>query len=516
MAELRDVVQRLKLGHGVRDICRSTGVHRTIIRDLRDLAHRNGWLEPEAELPSEPQIEAARMAQGPEGQPKRIFEQLEAFAEDFQRWHEQSYTAVVMHDLVRSRVPCSLSTIDRYLRRRFPKAVDSTTRRDTAAGQVMEVDFGYLGLTFDPASGRTRRTWVFSGRLRHCRRAWRERCYDQKQQTFFVCHIHAFEFFGGVPARVVPDNLKAAVVAASFQDPIVNRAYRALAEHYGFLIDPCAPYRPQHKGGVESDIKYIKGNFWPIFRERDRQRGHEVPFTDELQEALERWGAEVADRRRVGGVGRRPEEIWATEEADALKPLARRRWDPLSWAAAKVGPDWRVQFEKGFYSVPYAHIGHPVLVYGDRTRVRIYAGVREIALHPRVEQPWGKSIRPEHAPPHLQEWLEADRSGLLRWASRLGAPIGEVAEAILSDQAVDGLRPLRALIGLADRYSTERLAAACRRALLYETPTFRSVKEILRAGLDRLPLSQPAVTSGQIAFRFQREPGYFDPARHVG
>jgi hypothetical protein len=105
----------------------------------------------------------------------------------------------------------------------------------------------------------------------------------------------------------------------------------------------------------------------------------------------------------------------------------------------------------------------------------------------------------------------------LSWACRLGKPVGELAASILADKAVDGMRPVRALIRLADTYSVERLAAACRRALLYETPSYRSVKEILSHNLDRLALSQPAEpTSGQISFRFQREQGYFDPACHVG
>ena len=102
-----------------------------------------------------------------------------------------------------------------------------------------------------PARGSRRRTWVFSGRLRHSRRAYREVVFDQKQETFFACHMHAFEWFGGVPEKVTPDNLKAAVIVASFEDPLVNRAYRELALHYGFLISPCLPRRPEHKGGVE-------------------------------------------------------------------------------------------------------------------------------------------------------------------------------------------------------------------------------------------------------------------------
>jgi len=79
-----------------------------------------------------------------------------------------------------------------------------------------------------------------------------------KQETFFFCHIHAFEYFGGVPRKVTPDNLKAAIIRASFVDPLVNRSYRNLAENYGFMISPCVPYSPRHKGGVENDVKYVK------------------------------------------------------------------------------------------------------------------------------------------------------------------------------------------------------------------------------------------------------------------
>lgn len=156
------------------------------------------------------------------------------------------------------------------------------------------------------------------------------------------------------------------------------------------------------------------------------------------------------------------------------------------------------------------------MVYGDSTLVRIYDGLREIALHQRVEHPWQIRVKSEHAPPYLEEYLSSSRNGLLRWAHRLAAPVGKLAEAIFSDKAVDGTRPVRGLIRLADTYGVERLAAACRRALLYELPHYRSVKQILAKGLDQLPLSQPATTDGQLEFRFQRDYGYFDPSRHIG
>jgi transposase len=134
--------------------------------------------------------------------------------------------------------------VRRYCQKHFPQAPRGTHLRDTIPGEIMEVDFGQLGMMYDPLEKRSRRVYVFSARLRHSRMAYRQLVFSQKQEVFFMCHVHAFEFFGGVPERVVPDNLKAAVIKASFTDPVVNRVYHRLAEHYGFVIDPCLPYRP--------------------------------------------------------------------------------------------------------------------------------------------------------------------------------------------------------------------------------------------------------------------------------
>jgi transposase len=132
---------------------------------------------------------------------------------------------------------------------------------------------------YDPQSRGNRKTWLFSARLRHSRLAWREATFDQKATTFFRAHMNAFEYFTGVPANVIPDNLKAAVLKASHADPLINRACRGLAEHYGFLICACPPREPRKKGGVENDVKYVKNNFWPVFKETQKAKGYQVAFT---------------------------------------------------------------------------------------------------------------------------------------------------------------------------------------------------------------------------------------------
>ena len=508
--ELQDIVNRLRMNQSIKAIKRETGKHRSVIRRLLQLAGQEGWLDEQQELPSEHQLQEVYHEQriGEEGRQHP----LDAHREQIEGWGKEGYSFLVIHKLLEQRgVEYSETTVRRYIHRQFPAPVRPVMRRETKAGEVMEVDFGHLGLTWDVNTRSRRRTWVFSGRLRHSRRAYREVVFDQKQETFFACHIHAFEWFGGVSEKVTPDNLKAAVIVASFEDPLVNRAYRQLALHYGFLISPCLPYHPEHKGGVEGDIKYVKRNFLPLLREAQKERGHETPYSDELVDELERWNRESYDLHIVQKVGRTPLELFETEEAGALKPLPVERWDQVVCKEASVGPDWRVQFEKAFYTVPYRLIGERVLVLGNSQVVRVFLDYEEVTAHPRATELWQVRRRPEHPPPELEQYLNLTHDGLVRWAQRLGPSVALVAGEIFADKAVDGMRPVRALIRLADKYTALRLEAACRRALHFATPSYRSVKNILVHELDRLPEQQPVEPSnGQLQFRFARAHGYFD------
>jgi transposase len=493
---------------GPREIQRDTGLHRTIIRNIRTIAAVEGWLDPQKPLPSEEEIQRVRDGMTDK---KVAPHPLAAYLEEFRRWAKEGYSYVVMHQLIKDRYPCSEPTIRRFVQRYLPTRVKPVMVRPTVPGRDMEVDFGYLGITYDPQTRRNRKTHLFSGRLRHSRLAYREPTFNQKEQTFFLGHMHAYEYFGGVAEKTTPDNLKAAVITASYEDPIINRLYHELAEHYGFLISPCPPYDPRKKGGVENDIKYVKRNFWPLFVEKQRALGREVPHYDDLVRELERWTREVSETRIIAGVGRTPREIFETEERQALKSLPVCRWDPVSWGQPRVDKDFLIQFEKAFYSVPYQYIGQRVVVLGSRHIVRIYLGTGEIARHERAQRPWQIVRNPLHSPPYMEEYMNTTGAGLLRWAERIGEEVGKVAESIMADKAVDGMRPVRALIRLATTYSTQRLEHACARALRYDTPTYRSVKEILTKGLDLLPAAEPIEASGQRVFRFQRQGRDYDP-----
>lgn len=505
--ELRDYIIRLRKGQSIREIQRDTGTHRRIIRRIRNVAEGRGWLNPDAGIPSEKEIHDATR-----NNIQNVGHPLDEYRTDIERWVLEKKSFVVMHSLLRDRYSCDESTIRRYVKRNFSEVPKPVMVRNSIAGETMEVDYGYLGLTLDEDTGRIRKTYVFSGRLRYSRKAYREIVFDQRQETFFICHIHAFEHFGGVPKKVSPDNLKAAVIRASFDDPEFNRSYIALAEHYEFQISRCQPFKPNQKGGVENDIKYVKNNFLPVFIEHEKRLGHEIPRAADMIMALERWDEETADVRTIRGVGRSPLEIFEQEEVAALQPLPEERWEPILWKNCKVGRDFRIQFEKAFYSVPYRFIGCTVQVAGISSRIRIFSASELITEHDRATRQWQYVRKSEHAPPHQEEYLNLTRNGIMTQAEGIGPSVAKVIHAIFDVRAIDGLDPARGVLRLAKKYSPGRLEAACSRALSYDaSPSYKIVKNILERNLDA---SLPTGHSIQLAFRFMREHGFFDPANH--
>ncbi|MCZ7571811.1 MAG: IS21 family transposase [Ardenticatenaceae bacterium] len=156
----------------------------------------------------------------------------------------------------------SYSSVRRFVNGLAPSHADIVVRVECQPGEEAQVDFGSAGLLIDPETGQVRRAWAFVMTLSWSRHEYVEFVFDQKLATWLLLHRHAFEWFGGVPARIVVDNLKAAIVRACCDDPLVQQAYRECAEHDGFLIAPCQPGRPEHKGKVEQGgVHYVKRNF---------------------------------------------------------------------------------------------------------------------------------------------------------------------------------------------------------------------------------------------------------------
>jgi transposase len=370
----------------------------------------------------------------------------------------------------------SYASVHRFVRRLEPRVPEAVVRVETPAGEEAQVDFGYAGCMVDPQAGRARKAWAFVMTLSFSRHQYVEFVFDQEVGTWLRCHRHAFEWFAGVPRRVVVDNLKAAILKAVLHDAVVQRAYRELAEHYGFLISPCRPATPQHKGKVEQGgVHYLKRNFLA---------GRDFRDVVEANEKALIWCNDTAGLRVHGTIQEQPLRRFEEIERDALLALPTAPYALAVWKKAKLHPDCHVVFEKSFYSAPHRLIGQRLWVRGADTSVVIFHEHEPVATHTRAGRPGTRRTNPDHLPPGKVVGLMASPAWCLKRAHEIGPQAAELVGRLLGERPLDRLRTAQSILKLAHKYSPRRLEAACARALRFDEISYPAIKRILERSLD--------------------------------
>lgn len=298
--------------------------------------------------------------------------------------------------------------------------------------------------------------------------------------TWLRCHRHAFEFFNGVPAKIIIDNAKCAITKACYYDPEVQRAYGDFAEGYGFIISPCPPYDPQKKGRVESGVKYIKKNFLPL---------REFRHIGDSNEQLIRWVLETAGNRIHGSTYEKPLTLFETERA-LLKALPAVAPELTQWVKVKVHSDCHVQFEKCRYSVPYTLVTQLLWLRAGETTIRLYQEQKLVSIHSRLFKPGSRSTLPEHLPPNALAYAMQTPQWCLKQAEEVGNSCYELVQHLFASTVLDNLRAAQGIVRLEKKYGKKRLDAACYRALCFNSVAYRTVKTILEKALEYEALPQ--------------------------
>jgi hypothetical protein len=309
------------------------------------------------------------------------------------------------------------------------------------------------------------------------RHVYAEIVFDQRLETRLLCHRHAFEYLGGVPTRVVLDNLKSAIVHACVHEPTAQRSYRECAEHYGFLIDPNPPHAPWLKGKVEQGgVHYVKRNFLA---------GRDPAPLDELNAKLRAWCREVAGVRIHGTTRQAPLERFRAVERDALQPLPRDPYDLAVWAKLQVHRDCHVTFGRSDYSAPFRFVGQELWVRGGSRTVELYTPDHElVATHDRAPAPGERQTLNAHLPPEKVPGLVLNRADCRTLAAGIGPATEAIVARLLDHRPEDRLRVAGRLLRLATAYGDARLERACARAEAFGEGDYVGVKRILQGGLD--------------------------------
>jgi len=497
--DIRELLLHLRAQPSDRAVQRDTGMHRQTVKHYRDWAQEHGLLT--GSLP--PQAELAQLVQATlvEKAPPQNTSAVAPYQELVRQLRREGVemTAITAR-LAEQGFQGSYSAVRRFVHTLEPAAPPEVmVRVERRPGQEAQVDFGYAGRLLDPGTGQLRKAWAFVMTLSWSRHQYVEFVFDQTVATWLLCHRHAFEFLGGVPAEVVLDNLKAAILRANVDDPLVQQAYRECAEHYGFLITPCRPATPQHKGKVENGVHYLKRNFLA---------GRPPTTSTQANQDVRTWCTTTAGLRHHGTTKEQPWVRFQEVERARLKPLPETPYDLAVWAEVTVAQDGQITFDNAYYSVP------PTQVAGTRLRVR--GGARTVTLynrqhqwvttHNRATQPGQRLTHPDHLPPEKVQGLLLDREHCRAAANDIGPATGQIIGNLLDDPVLNRLRTAGRLLKLRERYGDQRLEAACAKALRYDEPVYTTVKRILAESREATP---PNVTPATLppAHTFVRTAG---------
>jgi transposase len=516
MWEILNVLRRVSRGESKAAIKRATGYSRKTIRRYVEVARELGWawglVEPDEALAAAvaERIRPGPRDAGPGSTERRLLphrERIRAWLEPGARERRGLRLTKVHRLLAREGIEVPYSSLHRFAVKHcgFSEGRRLTVRvAEVAPGELAEVDFGKLGLVADPETGRRRVLHALIVTLVHSRHQYVHVTHTQKLPDLIEGLEDAWAFFGGVPARVILDNLKGAITKPDRYEPIFQRTFEEYARYRGFVIDAALPRHARGKPHVERGVPYVRDHFFRGESWRDREH---------VQREAIRWCLEVAGTRIHGTTRERPLAVFENRERSALQPLEKPRFDPPIWAQCKVHLDHHISFLRASYTVPTRHVGKTVWVRGDRKLVRIYVGGQLVKTHER-QPPGGRSTDYKDYPPERAPYAMRDPDRMIQEARQHGAELGRFMERLLAGAFPWAhLRQAQKLLRLGGKYGWSRVEAACARALRFDLINVKRVERMIQAGLetDALPTpTRPSDEGAQRQFRFARPPGSFN------
>ena len=365
---------------------------------------------------------------------------------------------------------------DKY--RRWARVTKATMRVTHKPGDTMQVDWaGGTIPYYDPITGEEYKAYLFVAALPCSSYLYVEACTDMKHESWLMCHVHAYEYFGGVTRVLVPDNLKTGVTANTRYETQLNESYRELAEYYGTAIVPARVRKPQDKGLVERSVGF--STTWITAALRERKFFSFADVRDAVAERLEIINTKPFQKRP----GSR-RDAYLSEEKEFLLSLPKRPYEPSVWKQQTVGNDYLISDGLNKYSVPFDLIGEQVQIRLTKDLVEVYFKGSRMTSHKRFEkysvQP---VVKPEHMPSNHREYLNYNADEFKEWATSVGKSTEEVVRYFLTAGSVpeQGYKACVSLNKLGKRYGKKKLEAICERMLTFSSsPSIRTITTLLK------------------------------------
>jgi len=400
---------------------------------------------------------------------------LDPYKKQIVRWLESHpYTATqIFLRLREGGYTGGITIVKDYVHQIRPPRTPAFLTLSFAPGECAQVDWGQFGSI---GVGNTRRRLSFFVMvLCYSRMLYVEFTVSETMEHFLACHANAFAFFGGVPERVMVDNLRSAVLRhALAQAPVLNPRYKDFADHFGFTIRPCGVGQAHEKGRVENAVGYIKKNFLA---------GLELSDFALVNPAACQWLDTVANVRSHGSTKRQPAELFKVEK---LRPLPPQPYDVGILRPVRANCQFRVTVDTNTYSVPAEYAGAALTLKLYPDHLCLYQKDRLIARHVRSYDRRRDFEHPDHPKALLQQRRRARDQKLLQRLLSL-TPKAEEFYQGLAERRLNVLHHVRQIVALAEIYGSEQTARAIEDALEFQAFSGEYIANLLEQRQRILP-----------------------------
>lgn len=509
MTKYREIIRLSSIGLSQRSIASSCQCSRNTVSEVLSRACQNNLIWP---LPAEITEEDLQHLLFPE----KTQVSLRRIPDCEQIHRELAKSGVTLSLLwseycescrLNNEIPLKYSQYCNYYRK-FAATTKATMHIARKPGEQLEVDWaGQTAVIIDQDTGEAIPVYIFVAALSSSQYAYVEGFLSQNQESWIAAHVNAFNFLGGVPKILVPDNLKTGVEKPAWESPVINRAYQEMAEHYGAAVIPARVRKPKDKPNAEGAVGVI--STWIIAALRNQT----FFALTELNRAISVKLAEFNSRPFQKKPGSRL-STFLEEEKYTLQPLPASPYELATWKIATVQFNYHISVEGMHYSVPYEYIKHRVDIRITRNVIEVFYHNHRICSHPRLYgRPNQYSTIEAHMPDKHKQFNQWNAERFIVWAEGVGPSTTTVIRTMLSNHRIEqqGYKACMSVLKLADRYSLVRLDAACSRALAYTpNPSYQNISTILRSGQDTVTV-EPPVTENHSPNKhsFTRGAGYY-------
>jgi len=472
MLKTREILRLKKAGLSLRDIAESCSCGKTTVSEVLARARKANIKWPldlsDKKLMSLLYPPTQRVTTIPEPDMEYVFYEMK----------KRAVTLMLLWEEYKEKYPNGImytQFCSRY--RDFKKSNRLTMHIEHKAGEEMQVDWAGQTVSYaDRITGELKKACIFVAVLPASAYPFVYAYSNRKLANWIDAHIRAFEYFGGVPLVTIPDNTKTAVITPDVTEPVLNRSYSEIANHYSTAIVPARKGKARDKAADENMVGNVSRRILAPLRNIKFFSVYEInqAIAVELEKFIRRPFQKMEGNRL---------EAFLKIDRPALMPLPRDRYEYCNWKQARIAYNYHVEYENFYYSVPYDYAGRPCYVRATGTTMEIFVDSQRVAVHKRN---YNKANRYTTLPEHMAEEHRAvsgwSSNRFISWANKIGPSTGEFVKKVLLSRKypVQAYRACMAIMSHTKESPPHVIENAAKKALDMEIYSYKYFKMILK------------------------------------